>query len=61
MAPPDNPPITWSPEAKERLGRVPFFVRRLVKRRAEAAAHERGMSEITGELLTDLKAKRHKG
>jgi uncharacterized membrane protein len=36
---------------------VPFFVRPLARRKAEAAAHERGMTEVTSALLDELKAK----
>ncbi len=53
--------IRWSPGAKERLGRVPFFVRPFVKKRAESVARERGMNEVTPELLTELKSKEHTG
>ena len=53
----DQSKVGWSAEAKQRLGRVPFFVRPFVKKRAEAAARERGMTEVTGELLSELKSK----
>ena len=53
----DQSKVGWSADAKKRLGRVPFFVRPFVKKRAEAAALERGLTEVTAELLTELKSK----
>ena len=49
--------VRWHPDAEERLRRVPFFIRPLVKRRAETVARERGLAEITSQLLDELKAK----
>jgi hypothetical protein len=53
--------IRWTLEAQERLKRVPFFVRFFVRRRAEAAAVERGLAEVTSELLDEIKSKEHQG
>jgi hypothetical protein len=53
--------IRWTPEALERLARVPFFVRPFVRRRAESAAAERGLSEVTSQLLDEIKSKEHRG
>ena len=50
--------IAWSPEAKKRLSRIPGFVRRLVKKRAEAYVFDLGESEVTTKHLTVLSAKR---
>lgn len=41
----------WSPEAVERLGRVPTFVRGMVKRIYADYAQERGIGEITPEVM----------
>lgn len=49
--------MKWTPAAKQRLQRAPFFVRPFVRRRAETVARERGMSEVTSELLQELKDK----
>jgi hypothetical protein len=49
--------IKWASDADARIKRVPFFVRPLARRKAEAAAHERGMTEVTSALLDELKAK----
>jgi hypothetical protein len=52
--------VQWTPGAKKRLKKVPFFVRPFVKKRAETVARERGMSEVTEELLSELKDKEMK-
>ncbi|MBX7193157.1 MAG: PCP reductase family protein [Sandaracinaceae bacterium] len=53
--------LRWSPEAEARLAKVPFFVRFFVKRRAEAAAKERGLTEVTSALLDEIKSSEHRG
>jgi radical SAM protein with 4Fe4S-binding SPASM domain len=44
----------WSAEAEARLAQVPPFVRRFVRRRAEAYAHERGEPVVTALHLKEL-------
>jgi radical SAM protein with 4Fe4S-binding SPASM domain len=52
----DFPPaLTWSPEARSRLDRIPSFVRGVVTRRVEDWARERGLHEVTPELLTEIR------
>jgi hypothetical protein len=51
----------WHPDAEQRLRKVPFFIRPWVRRRAEAVAHERGLSEVTSQLLDDIKNREHAG
>ncbi len=53
--------ISWDPDAQARLARVPFFIRPLVRRRAEQAARERGLRSVTTALLDELKGREHKG
>jgi Proto-chlorophyllide reductase 57 kD subunit len=53
--------IRWHPDAEARVRKVPFFIRPLVRRRAEAAARERGLAEITSQLLDELKGREHEG
>lgn len=53
--------IRWTDEAKQRIKRIPFFVRPLVKKRAEALAKERGLTEVTTEILAQLRQTEHKG
>lgn len=52
--------IRWAAEAEQRLRKVPFFIRPWVKRRAEAVARERGLSEVTGPLLDEIKDREHR-
>jgi radical SAM protein with 4Fe4S-binding SPASM domain len=54
----DNPHVRWSTEAERRLARIPAFVRKLVKKRAEAYVAELGEELITNEHLSTLSARR---
>lgn len=47
--------IKWTAEAKERIKKIPFLARPFLKRRAEALAKERGLSEVTVQLLAQLR------
>ncbi len=53
----DTGKITWAADAEARIKNVPFFVRPLARRKAEAAARERGMTMVTSALLDEIKAK----
>ncbi|MDA8388837.1 MAG: SPASM domain-containing protein, partial [Nitrospiraceae bacterium] len=55
LAEPAGP--AWSREAGERLNRVPFFVRSMVKAAVERYARERGCSEITPAIMEELKGR----
>jgi predicted RNA-binding Zn-ribbon protein involved in translation (DUF1610 family) len=46
-----NGGLSWSPEAQERLARVPNFVRGMVKRIYADYAKERGIAEITPAVM----------
>lgn len=46
----------WSPEATERLARVPNFVRGMVKRIYADYARERGIGEITPAVMDTARA-----
>lgn len=48
----------WSPEALQRLQRVPPFLRTMVKRRAEAYVTELGAAQITPDHLATLARRR---
>ncbi len=54
----ENRDIRWSDEAAQRLARVPAFVRRLVKQRAEAFVMELGENLVTVQHLSTLSARR---
>jgi hypothetical protein len=47
--------LAWSAEAEARMSRVPSFVRGVVMRRLEDFARERGATEITVDLLRDVR------
>jgi len=47
----DSGTVTWSEDAVERLGRVPKFVRGMVKRIYTDYARERGITVITVEVM----------
>ncbi len=51
----------WTREALASLKRVPFFVRPLVRRRAEKRAKEKGRSEVDGALMRELREREHTG
>jgi radical SAM protein with 4Fe4S-binding SPASM domain len=47
--------LRWSPEAEARLNRIPSFVRGVVVRRLEDYARERGIAEVTVELMSEVR------
>jgi hypothetical protein len=53
--------LRWEPAAKERLSKVPFFIRPFVRSRAEREAKARGLAAVTPELLRELKDAEHTG
>jgi len=53
-----GPDIHWSAEAEQRLARVPGFLRKMVRKRAEAHVQELGETEVTPEHMATLAAKR---
>ena len=50
--------IQWSSEAEQRLSRVPGFLRKMVKKRAEAYVAEIGQTQVMPEHLAELAARR---
>ena len=50
--------LAWSEEAEKRLSRVPSFLRKMVKSRAESYVQELGLHLVTEEHLATLSAKR---
>lgn len=57
-APAAMPDIAWTPEALARLDRVPPFVRRFVRQRAEAHARQTGSTTVTAGHLETLAQRR---
>ncbi|OLS26812.1 MAG: Anaerobic sulfite reductase subunit C [Candidatus Heimdallarchaeota archaeon LC_3] len=49
--------IKWSPEAKQRLEKAPFFIRKIIKKKALNHAKKNNLSLITDEVITLLKEK----
>ena len=47
--------LEWTEAAKERLQLVPSFVRGQVSRRMEQVARERGLTQITSELMHEVR------
>ncbi|MBI2164960.1 MAG: radical SAM protein [Chloroflexi bacterium] len=47
--------VVWTPEAQERLGRVPFFIRGRVKQSAETHVRQQGLDQVTTEVLEHLR------
>jgi uncharacterized protein (UPF0248 family) len=52
--------MRWQKEAMERIKKAPIFVRPFIKMRLEAKAKERGLEEITVELIDEIKENEHK-
>ena len=50
-----QPALSWSPAARERVARIPSFVRGVVMQRVEDWARRQGRSEITPELLAQVR------
>lgn len=48
----------WSPDAEQRLSRIPKFLRKMVKKRAEAYVSGLGEEQVTCQHLSDLAAAR---
>jgi AdoMet-dependent heme synthase len=51
-----RPALSWSPAARERVARIPSFVRGVVMQRVEDWARRQGRSEITPELLAEVRS-----
>jgi radical SAM protein with 4Fe4S-binding SPASM domain len=49
--------MRWSPEAEARLQRIPSFVRGVIVGRLETYARERGLSEVTAELMREVRSR----
>ncbi len=53
-----EPAVTWSAEAEQRLTRVPGFLRKMVKKRAEDYVRELGESRVTPQHMAALASRR---
>ncbi len=54
----DSSKIHWSQQAEQRLGKIPRFLRKMIKKRAEAYVIELGEHEVTATHLSSLAARR---
>jgi light-independent protochlorophyllide reductase subunit B len=50
-----NSQMKWSPEAQSELGKIPGFVRGKIKRNTEKFASEKGINEITLQVMYEAK------
>ena len=55
MTTPPPRTLRWSAEAEARLARIPSFVRAMVASRLEAFARDRGVAEITVDLMSEVR------
>ena len=49
--------ITWTPDAEERMKRIPAFVRGMVVRAVEAQCVREGIASVTVERLEEIRAR----
>ncbi len=47
-------PLLWTPEAEARLKRVPPFVRKMARRAIESHAREKGISQVTPDIVQEV-------
>jgi hypothetical protein len=47
----DGDTLFWTPEAKAKLKKIPFFVRRQARRRIEELARAANLPEVTVEIV----------
>jgi radical SAM protein with 4Fe4S-binding SPASM domain len=52
---PAAPSLTWSPDARARLERIPSFVRGVVTERVERFATERGYAVVDAEVMAEVR------
>lgn len=50
----DSPDIGWTKDAKEKMEKVPFFIRERAKKTIEKEAKRKGYRMITAEFLTEI-------
>jgi proto-chlorophyllide reductase subunit len=51
-----EPVLAWSPAARERMQRIPSFVRGVVMQRMEDFARKQGVREITLDMLAEVRS-----
>lgn len=53
-----NADLVWDGKARERLARIPYFLRGMVEKGVERYAREKGTNLVTPELMEELRKKR---
>ncbi|MEK6678898.1 MAG: heme biosynthesis protein, partial [Nitrospirota bacterium] len=53
----DTEEIGWSTEAEERLNKVPYFLKGMVKKAVEKHVKEKGLNEVTVALMEEVRKK----
>ncbi|MBI5681966.1 MAG: radical SAM protein [Deltaproteobacteria bacterium] len=53
--------ILWTDEAKERLDKVPVFLRTMVKKGVEGYARRKGLKEITPDIMMEMRKRVNAG
>ncbi len=48
--------LSWTPQAEERLKRIPFFARGMAKRAIEDQARQQGLSEVNEEFVKTMRS-----
>ena len=56
-APAPDQSIEWEPAARERMKRIPAFVRGMVTRRVESYCAEKGITRITEAELEEIRSR----
>ncbi len=55
---PEVSSVEWEADAEERLSRIPYFLRAMVKKGVERHAAEQGLPTVTVELMEELRKRR---
>jgi hypothetical protein len=55
---PEASSVEWDQASEERLGRIPYFLRAMVKKGVERHAVEEGIPVVTIELMEELRKRR---
>jgi hypothetical protein len=55
---PEATSVEWDQAAEERLSRIPYFLRAMVKKGVERHAIEQGIPVVTIELMEELRKRR---
>ncbi len=51
-------PLFWDQDAMDRLGKLPFFLQKMIRARVERAAHNRQLHRVSLKLMDELRNKR---